>query len=1146
MNRKLLHLVFAAAFSGLAALGVASDSDFVADEIRGLHSELADTRRWVDSDIRANLAHRWETIPNRLAERGFGWAESGLESLSWIPNADLAVESDSAGRLAGFSAGGTGLLWTGESAAVGFQPWGRWTDGGENDAASFGVFSRRALGDWGVVGGNVFADYAASAEFGDFARWSAGLDFQSPLGELRGNYYAGLSSTRERVGLDSRVLAYAPSGVDAELRLRWFGGSEWSGFAEYEKWAGQFGDSDLEEVGYGLSFRPVGGGLLAGLQVDAGYRDSEEWNLRFGYFRTLGADNSVRSSGSAFAVRSALIAPVAREREIRVAAVTVQEKRVSASARFLNFRNLPRIEDERPWIATVYSRCSQTKVQTLNPTLGILGTVIFSAARDESRFDELCDAIQMGGDVDHRGEFNAVPLHRAVSGMAVDNLRLLIAAGADVNAQNRNGVTPLGRAQVLAERTDDSAELAILQTLAILLVDSGGKCANKETTDPLSLCNQSIGSLRDGWDGNDYEISDKAVIYTNHTGEIHQFKHVRTSEATLSRIYSNHPGLEISADGRLRKIEGYKLFPTTGDRFIAVNMHDPETGGTTYNFLRLQILEAVHPEPVVFSTIPKVASGYTGFVFSVTIVPAVEGYFLAFEGEAGDQGILINSVHDNTLELWDGIFQATIPVLTMTSRGGVFKGIHMPHGMQVFLQRSANVFDPPVAEINANITPTDYADVTVGFTITLSVVANLKTVSIWVSPGQTGNIHTLSGEFEDSTFAVVGASGPFNVTDKGLVQLVTALTVGNKRQDITIKETAPGLAGEIFHTVEARLSCTSRFGPGVYLHANKHSVNTPNTDLYRAAGQIRLDEMCLALYNGANPNYAKKTNLSDPNIQANVLGNMVRWPINFITSEQVELGARMVLNAGARPNDLAQYKVHNDGPIANRRRTALHMVATTRDVYAPLARLLLQHGADPNIVDQNYETPLIRASHFSANEVEIFDLLASATRDIDRVSSIWGCTRASRYCPLGTALHEVAEDGKIYQFAKLLQVGAATTITNVAGKTPCQLNVDCGDAQILVSIYTDDQDVNDIGPDGLAELHKAARDLKLDLVKRLLEIPGVNPKIETTIATSDPVFPIGSTPLDFVPSSGENARTIQYLLANAVLECGINPDYDCD
>ena len=325
MNRKLLHLVFAAAFSGLAALGVASDSDFVADEIRGLHSELADTRRWVDSDIRANLAHRWETIPNRLAERGFGWAESGLESLSWIPNADLAVESDSAGRLAGFSAGGTGLLWTGESAAVGFQPWGRWTDGGENDAASFGVFSRRALGDWVVVGGNVFADYAASAEFGDFARWSAGLDFQSPLGELRGNYYAGLSSTRENVGLENRVLAYAPSGVDAELRLRWFGGSEWSGFAEYEKWAGQFGDSDLEEVGYGLSFRPAGGGLLAGLWVDAGFRDladsAEHWNLRLGYSRRLGADNSVPDSGSAFAVRSALVSPVAREREVEVRTV---------------------------------------------------------------------------------------------------------------------------------------------------------------------------------------------------------------------------------------------------------------------------------------------------------------------------------------------------------------------------------------------------------------------------------------------------------------------------------------------------------------------------------------------------------------------------------------------------------------------------------------------------------------------------------------------------------------------------------------------------------------------------------------------------------------------------------------------------------
>ena len=1122
------------------------ETDFIGDEIRGLHSEFINTRQWVDSDIRANLAHRWETIPNRLAERGLGFAESELESLSWIPNVDLAAESDSAGRLAGFSAGGTGLLWTGESAAVGFQPWGRWTDGGENDAASFGVFSRRALGDWAVVGGNVFADYAASAEFGDFARWSAGLDFQSPLGELRGNYYAGLSSTRERVGLENRVLAYAPSGVDAELRLRWFGGSEWSGFAEYEKWEGQFGDSDLEEVGYGLSFRPAGGGLLAGLQVDAGYRDSEEWNLRFGYFRTLGADNSVRSSGSAFAVRSALIAPVAREREIRVAAVTVQEKPFSAKSRFLSHSNFPRIEDERPWIATVYSRCSQTRIQTPNPALGDLGTVIFAAARDESRFDDLCDAIQMGGDVDHRGEFNASPLHRAVSGMAVDNLRLLIAAGADVNLQNRNGVTPLGRAQVLAERTDDSAELAILQTLAILLIDSGGKCVKKETTDPLSLCNQSIGSLRDGWDDYDYGINDKVVIYTNHVGDIYQFKHPRAEGATISRVIHSHSGLEFLADGRLRKAEGGRLSRTFSDRLIPVEMHDAETDSTAYTLLRLQILQAVHPEPVVFSTIPKVASGYTGFVFSVTIVPAVEGYFLAFEGEAGDQGILINGSFDNTLQLWEGIFQTTVPVLTITSRTKDFKGIHMPHGMQVFLQRPANVFAPPVVEINASITPTDYADVTVGFTITLSVVANHKTVSVSVKPGQTGSIHTLLADFADSTFSIVGASGPFNVTDEGLVQLNTALTVGNRRQDVTIKATAPGLAGEIFHVVQARLSCTSRFGPGVYLHSNKHVTNTPNTDLYVAASQIRLDEMCLALYNGANPNYAKKTKFTDSFVHANVLGNMVRWPINGLTPKRVEIGTRMVLDAGARPNDLAQHEVHNLGPIANRRRTALHMGAMRFDRYAPFIRVLLEYGANPNIVDRNYETPLYHASRSSHISAEIFDLLLNATRDLDRVSSSWSCGLDRLYCPVDTALHQIAEHGDIYHFSKMLQAGAATTITNRVGKTACQLNVDCGDARILVSIYTDDQDVNDIGPDGLAQLHKAARDLKRDLVEQLLAISGVNPQIETTMATTDPIRPVGSTPLDFVPISGEDARAIRRSLRRAVLQCGIDPHYDCD
>ena len=1146
MIRKLPHLVFALALSGFAALGLASDSDFVADEIRGLHSELADTRRWVDSDIRANLAHRWETIPNRLAERGFGWAESGLESLSWIPNADLAVESDSAGRLAGFSAGGTGLLWTGESAAVGFQPWGRWTDGGENDAASFGVFSRRALGDWVVVGGNVFADYAANGEFGDFARWSAGLDFQSALGELRGNYYAGLSSTRERVGLENRVLAYAPSGVDAELRLRWFGGSEWSGFAEYEKWSGQFGDADLEEVGYGLSFRPAGGGLLAGLQVDAGYRDSEEWNLRFGYFRTLGADNSVWSSGSAFAVRSALVAPVAREREIQIVAVTVQEKRVAGQARFFPLSMYPRVEDERPWIATVYSRCSQTATQAPNPALGILGTVIFSAAEHESRFDELCDAIQMGGDVDYRGNINATPLHRAVSGMAVDNLKLLIAARADVNLQNDNRATPLDRAQILSERTDDSAELAILQTLAMLLVDSGGKCVRKETTSTLSLCNQSTESLRDGWDGNDYSVSDMMTIYTNHVGDIYHFKHPYAEGATVSRIVSTKTEFEILADGRFRKAEGQNLRPSDGNLGIAVEMHDSESGTKTYLILHLRILQVVHPNPLAFSTIPKVANGYTGAVFSVTVVPESGAYFLAFESTVNGQMIINGGTFHQVASIFNGIFRMDLPVLTITSTGGNFEGRTIPKGMQVLMKRPASVFNPPVVEINANITPNDYAVAVVKHVFTLSVVANLKTISVSVKPGQTGNIHTILADFADSTFSTVSGSSKLTVTRKGIVQLTTPLTVGDKRQDVTIKAVSPNLAGEFFYIVQVRLDCTSRFGHGVYSHSDKHAYTTSNNDLFEATWAKNVDDMCAALYDGANPNYAKRENPNELHVESNVLGNLARTTEVIDTPELVETATRMLLEAGARPNDLGEGNLYVGGDLIRRRTTPLHMVSGRGKNFVPYVRLLLQYGANADIVDRYYQTPLFLASQSTSNDPEIFSMLLNATRNVNQASSFWTIPNQFGSLSHSTALHQVGQTGQTYRFAKMLQAGASTNIVNLFGKTACQFEVDCTDARHLQGIFTDGENINAVDLDGLAELHKAAFAKNLKFVEDLLAVSGVNPKVETTKYYFNLDLRAGSTPLDFVFGDNEDAREVRKALNDAIAQCGINSHYDCD
>ena len=261
MTRHLLKFLTAFALSGVAAISMASDSNFVVDELRAVHSQLTDTRRWVDSDIRGNLSHRWETAPRRLADSGLRFAESELEGLSWVTDVNLHRITRNGNFLAGFGASGVGLLWTGESHALGFQPSGEWTDGSDDDFASFGVFGRKAVGDWGVLGANVFGDYASDSEFGDFSRWSLGADFQSELADLRGNWYSEGTGFKSRRIENGEIFAYSPSGVDAELNLRWRGVSEWTGFAEYEKWDGRFGDADMQEVGFGVTYRPLGGGF---------------------------------------------------------------------------------------------------------------------------------------------------------------------------------------------------------------------------------------------------------------------------------------------------------------------------------------------------------------------------------------------------------------------------------------------------------------------------------------------------------------------------------------------------------------------------------------------------------------------------------------------------------------------------------------------------------------------------------------------------------------------------------------------------------------------------------------------------------------------------------------------------------------------
>ena len=936
-----------------------------------MHSELADTRRWVDSDIRANLAHRWETIPNRLAQRGFGWAESGLESLSWIPNADLAVESDSAGRLAGFSAGGTGLLWTGESAAVGFQPWGRWTDGGENDAASFGVFSRRALGDWVVVGGNVFADYAANGEFGDFARWSTGLDFQSALGELRGNYYAGLLSTRERVGPGSRVLAYAPSGIDAELRLRWFGGSEWSGFAEYAKWSGQFGDSDLEEVGYGLSFRPVGGGLLAGLQVDAGFRDSADgWDLRFGYSRRLGADDSVRSLGSAFAVRSALVSPVAREREIQVVAVTVRKSWLVA--RQFDRRPEPdqwfNVYDIRPFMADITSRCTLSVSISPNPDISDLGLHIYTLAYEGSQFVNLCKAIRMGGDVNARTTMQATPLHNAVNGYEVDNLKLLILADADVNAQNVKGMTPLDRAQIHYERDLSFQNRTMISMIAMVLRASNGKCIGEEG----NMCKVDTSPIYEGSSGFEYAIYDSVTIHSTADRDFWRMEVPKYPGATVIGLAGGPSAEIVILDNGVISLKAGKHLGGLDSAEARVYMGHPDMRGTVvYNFYA-RFVQVPHSN--LWSTPPtlKAAPGYTGPLFTITINEPFKDLNIGFDTRS--EGVLIADEGSQIGGYADWVFRTDYVRGPYFSPDRGVSGTYDYGKWRLAAHRPITRFNPLIFSVHAYVQPKRYLENWMTAAYTIAVVDVPTQMNFTVTAGHTGRLTILAvDDLRNVTYRTIVKDDELALNGRGEIRLTSELELA-ETVSLVAAISSPDLLGILTITANVVAGCPKpagysliRDGPG-----NGDYEREGNKLIRAAKGSI--GETCRLLQLGADPNFKSGGGQYTPIYRAAEKGqhHIVNMLLDFGANVNLTYGSQKVsaLHVAAwRGYHLIGEALLERGVLVglkNRyRQTALHLVAknhsdSNSDPLA-LARILINRGAVIDEGDNTNKTPLYHA-----------------------------------------------------------------------------------------------------------------------------------------------------------------------------------------
>ena len=188
------------------------------------------------------------------------------------------------------------------------------------------------FGEPALFGANVFVDYQADS-LGAFWRYSLGGEFRSRFGEVYANYYAPLTGPVS----SGNLRRYSAAGFDVKAEVR-APGQDWlSGFWEYYRWRGEFGQADESGSRYGAKLNPS---LWSPWwQFELSYDQPTEGDSSFGgravfSYEIGGANASSRGgSGVAFDPRGNFFASARREYGQRIRTATVSVSGVSASRR---------------------------------------------------------------------------------------------------------------------------------------------------------------------------------------------------------------------------------------------------------------------------------------------------------------------------------------------------------------------------------------------------------------------------------------------------------------------------------------------------------------------------------------------------------------------------------------------------------------------------------------------------------------------------------------------------------------------------------------------------------------------------------------------------------------------------------------------
>ena len=294
--------------------------EFLSEEWQTLGAGATDTDRLrkalanratgrADDSLMSFMTSRWESAPGRLANFLTDHAETRLNAMPGIENAALDLTPARDGNGFGFSASGVGMLHRDADSGFGLQPKIERSSEDGKLFGSFGAFQRKALGDWGVVGVNVFADYANDPVRGDASRFRVGADFSSAWVDADLRRIIGGEGERYRDSSGRLFQAYAPHGTEAELRvhspnLLWL-----EGFAKFAEWEGRGGNADTRTDSFGLTFHPYTG-PMAGLRADAGV-SGENAEVDLAYSWMIGKGAALPKSAERFNVYTEIAKKVA-------------------------------------------------------------------------------------------------------------------------------------------------------------------------------------------------------------------------------------------------------------------------------------------------------------------------------------------------------------------------------------------------------------------------------------------------------------------------------------------------------------------------------------------------------------------------------------------------------------------------------------------------------------------------------------------------------------------------------------------------------------------------------------------------------------------------------------------------------------------